>query len=76
MRLVDQEYIEEKIKSEKFILKNFGVEKYTDLEIDKMAKESVLKFRPQGQVKLFNGYGIASLVDIATGKELDRWETR
>ena len=33
-------------------------------------------FRPEGQIELFNGIGMAHLVDIATGKELDRWETR
>ena len=33
-------------------------------------------FRPEGQIELFNGIGMAHLVDIPSGKELDRWETR
>ena len=75
MRLIDQGFIDEEKRSNNKNRENLIEKGYSEDEIIPKDYANPL-FRPEGQVKLFNGYGIAHLVDIASGKELDRWETR
>ncbi|WOC40025.1 hypothetical protein [Polaribacter sp. HL-MS24] len=75
MRLVDQEYIEEQRRSINTSRETLLEKGYSEDKI--VAKDYVNPLlHPEGQIELFNGIGMAHLVEIATGKELDRWETR
>ena len=76
MRLVDQEYIEEQRRSINTIRETLLEKGYSEDKI--VAKDYVNPLlHPEGQVILCHaGPSYDSLVEIATGKELDRWETR
>lgn len=76
MRLIDQGFIDEEKRSNNKNRENLIEKGYSEDEIIPKDYANPL-FRPEGQVLLQHaGPSYALLVDIASGKELDRWETR